>query len=153
MCEYCESENSRNVSLKFFKDFANNGGEVRLFKKGRTYNIGFELGRYSTYSKPINFCPMCGRKLGGEQMLNSYNDNLKINAVSGTMVKNYRKSFFCIRGSNAYIFEEYKPRLTESGSEIVVIQAMMLSETLYMCEVMYKGDFDELFEKEEQGNG
>ena len=129
--------------------------DIAYNKTTRKYYLrSFEEGmQHELISPPINFCPMCGRKLGGEQMLNSYNDNLKINAVSGTMVKNYRKSFFCIRGSNAYIFEEYKPRLTESGSEIVVIQAMMLSETLYMCEVMYKGDFDELFEKEVPGNG
>ena len=83
------------------------------------------------------------------------NTNLKINAVSGTLVKNYRKSFFIYRGKDAYIFNEEMPRLygrERKSEEVVVLQTIIVGEDRFLCEVMYKSDFDELFEKEEQGD-
>ena len=57
MCEYCEKEkhieelNSDNIYLEIY------GKHLRII--GKIYSINF--GR----DMLINYCPMCGRKLGG----------------------------------------------------------------------------------------
>lgn len=88
-------------------------------------------------------------------MFNTYNagdTNIKVNAVSGTIVKNYRKSFF-IRFSIGSTYEEklfssepkaYNGRWYEPA---VVIQSMLIGEKLMVAEVMWKADFDALFEE------
>ena len=87
-------------------------------------------------------------------MFNTYDTgdtNVKINAISGTIVKNYKDSFmeYIILGSGIsnklfdknptfYNGHYYKP--------VVVLQAMMCGEKSVLCELMWKKDFDKLFE-------
>ena len=93
-------------------------------------------------------------------MFNTYrggDTNIKVNAVSGTMVKNFAKSFF-LRFSIGSIMEERlfnkNPSLkrpTEGYScdvecPVVVIQSMIIGDKLMLAEVMWKEDFDSLFE-------
>lgn len=123
-------------------------------------------------------------------MFNSYSNknsfhagNININAISGTLVKNYQKSFFINvkSGSTLFkqLFEETEPYLEvnyntpgcykvhksyerygygESSEtfyyrkSVVVIQAMIVADGVYMTELMWKEDFDKLFEIGEQIN-
>jgi hypothetical protein len=102
------------------------------------------------------------------------NNNIEVNSVSGTLVKNYRKSFFikCEQDSyladilfsdnpklkvpkdtpNALITKTWKSDklggdyFKEYYKEIVVIQTMILSNGMLLNEVIWKDDFDEMFE-------
>lgn len=88
-------------------------------------------------------------------MFNSYssvsNMNIKVNAVSGTAVKNFKESFFirCEAGTTrlnelfssepmAYDGNRYRPA--------VVIQSMIIGDGVMLVEVMWKEDFDKMFE-------
>ena len=84
-------------------------------------------------------------------MLNTYNTNIKVNAVNGTIVKNFKESFF-LRfeiGSNleSRLFSK-EPKLKKNYSDeypVVVIQSMIIGDKLMVAEVMWKKDFDAMF--------
>lgn len=91
-------------------------------------------------------------------MFNNYsysggNTNIKVNAVSGTLVKNYRKSFF-LRFAIGSTMEDClfskNPRLQNPNGfgtkEVVVIQSMIIADKTMLAEVMWKDDFDEMFD-------
>jgi hypothetical protein len=92
----------------------------------------------------------------------SNTNNIEVNSVSGTLVKNYRKSFFIkcsIDGSVAKHLFSLEPYLScpektkgarymysEYGKEVVVLQSMIISGNMLLNEVMWKDDFDKMFE-------
>lgn len=93
-------------------------------------------------------------------MFNTYrggDTNIKVNAVSGTIVKNFAKSFF-LRFSIGSSMEEKlfdkNPRLPrpkegysyDVDCPVVVIQSMIIGDRLMIAEVMWKEDFDAMFE-------
>ena len=77
--------------------------------------------------------------------------NFKVNAVSGTLTKTFRKSFFKrfhMESDMAdYIFDEDKPSLSRYSSdpEIVVLQVMLCGDNEFLAELIYKKDYDEMF--------
>lgn len=88
-------------------------------------------------------------------MFNQYNVNnsIKINAISGTIVKNYAKSFilqFRINSSMARDLFSENPSLKfyHKEGKVVVLQVMLCGEQEMLAEVMWKSDFDELFNTE-----
>lgn len=105
---------------------------------------------------------------------NSNNTNIKVNAVCGTLVKNYQKSFFfkCQADGeeSRKLFSPIRPRIQVSEyykydtneketeykcgryvtkecyyRDIVVIQIMILADGMLLSEVMWKDEFDEMF--------
>lgn len=91
-------------------------------------------------------------------MFNSYssNNSIKINAVSGTIVKNYRKSFMLRFPMESYMAENIlseNPCIRSHRSEkpIVVLQVMLCGDGELLAEVMWKEDFDEIFKAESEG--
>lgn len=88
-------------------------------------------------------------------MFNSYeystsnSNNLKINAVSGNLVKNHAKSRFIVCKSDSSVFDPKQPRIwiKRLGKDycdpydVVVLQAMIIGEGLFLCEVVLLGDF------------
>ena len=99
------------------------------------------------------------------------NNNIDINSVSGTLVKNYRNSFFyqCKEGSKeyGYLFDPENPRIyvtskmknaiedkewrgrdyyTVYYKQVVVLQSMILANGILLNEVIWKDDFDNMFE-------
>lgn len=91
-------------------------------------------------------------------MFNSYssNNSIKINAVSGTIVKNYRKSFilrFNMESSMANCILSSNPSINRYRDEIpvVVLQVMLCGDKEFLAEIMYKDDFDEIFNAESEG--
>lgn len=97
-------------------------------------------------------------------------NHVKINAISGTLVKNYRKSFFLkcsMNGSIAnFLFDAENPRIKVSYKfkgaieeeeyrnghyysvyfkPVVVLQTMVLADGLLLNEIMWKEDFDEMY--------
>jgi len=88
-------------------------------------------------------------------MLDVYSTNqIKVNSVSGTLVKNYRESFFVKFHLNSHLAESLlniNPALERihNGPKVpvVVIQAMLCGDGVILAEVMHKTDFDALFEK------
>ena len=89
-------------------------------------------------------------------MFNSYQNqqNIKINAVSGTIVKNYKDSFFRrfnLTSDLASKILGHKPEypITSYMSKpIVVIQMMVCGDMDVVAELMFKEDFDKLFEED-----
>lgn len=87
-------------------------------------------------------------------------NNLEVNAVNGTIVKNYRKSFikrFHLQSKLAdTIFDEKRQYIkihrnsysVPEEKEVVVIQLMMCGDMEVIAELMWKEDFDKLFEAE-----
>ena len=95
-------------------------------------------------------------------MFNSYNvsnpQTVNINAVSGTIVKNYKDSFilrFHMKSEMGDIILDRNPRLKERNSRdskykpVVVLQVMVCGEQELLAEVMWKEDFDKMFEPQE----
>ena len=95
-------------------------------------------------------------------MFNSYNVSnpqaVNINAVSGTIVKNYKDSFilrFHMKSAMAETVLDRNPRLKKRDSRddtykpIVVLQVMLCGEQELLAEVMWKEDFDKMFEPQE----
>ena len=110
-------------------------------------------------------------------MLNSYssggnasvNNSIKINAVNGNILKNYQKSFFKrfkLESKLAtQLFDEEQPHLSkfikkyyndvgygnsyteEEKRPVVIIQMMMSGESEVLAEIMWKDDFDQIFEE------
>lgn len=95
-------------------------------------------------------------------MFNTYrggdtNTNIKVNAVSGTMVKNFAKSFFLRfqigSGMEDCLFSK-EPKLQrgcvrDNFVPVVVIQSMIIGDKTMLAEVMWKEDFDAMFEESE----
>lgn len=88
-------------------------------------------------------------------MFNSYSvsnpQTVNINAVSGTIVKNYKDSFilrFHMNSEMATLILGINPRLRRESSykPIVVLQVMLCGEKELMAEVMWKEDFDKMYE-------
>lgn len=90
-------------------------------------------------------------------MFNRYSvDNsqsIKINAVSGTIVKNYKESFilrFHMKSLLAEKLLDASPELRvpnhNTYKPVVVLQVMLCGEQELLAEVMWKSDFDEMFE-------
>lgn len=88
-------------------------------------------------------------------MFNTYrggDTNIKVNAVSGTIVKNFAKSFFLRFAIGSSMEEKLfskEPRLAKSYQgefPVVVIQSMIIGDELMIAEVMWKEDFDAMFE-------
>ena len=89
--------------------------------------------------------------------------NNNINAVSGTLVKTFQKSYFvtCEFGSwlAKGLFDKELPNLGyqgnyynyERGKEVVVLQAMLCGEKRLLVEVINKEDYDEIFNLESKG--
>lgn len=110
-------------------------------------------------------------------MLNSYskggnasvNNSIKINAVTGNILKNYQKSFFkrfkLDSALAKQLFDENQPHLIKYTTEyynnnsyqsyqkeekrpVVIIQMMMCGDTDVIAEIMWQDDFDDLFRKD-----
>lgn len=93
-------------------------------------------------------------------MFNSYSVNnsqsIQINAVSGTIVKNYKDSFilrFHMKSSMAEQVLDMKPTLNcknkygnTDKAPVVVLQVMLCGDQEFLAEVMWKEDFDKMFE-------
>ena len=92
-------------------------------------------------------------------MFNSYNvsnpQTVNINAVSGTIVKNYKDSFilrFHMKSAMADTILDKNPRLQKGNyrdseyKPIVVLQVMLCGDQELLAEVMWKEDFDKMFE-------
>lgn len=84
---------------------------------------------------------------------NQFNNSIQINAVSGTLVKNYKESFV-LRFHNKspmadYLFDQEPFLKTYNNARIpvVVLQVMLAGDNYMIAEVMYKSDFDAMFEK------
>lgn len=99
-------------------------------------------------------------------MFNSYNvsnpQTVNINAVSGTIVKNYKDSFilrFKMNSEMANTILDRNPRLREDAyrdskfKPIVVLQVMLCGEKELLAEVMWKEDFDKIYESQEESEG
>lgn len=86
-------------------------------------------------------------------MLNSVSNNtkIKINAVSGTLVKNCEKSFFYIcntKGPDANrLFDSEEPNIKMGYKfvKVVVLQTMVIDDGMLLSEVVRKEDFDKMF--------
>ena len=96
-------------------------------------------------------------------MLNSYTSisnsqtmNMNINAVGGTIVKNYKDSFilrFHMKSEMAGLVLDQEPRLKRKDEHgyweeepVVVLQVMLCGDQEFLAEVMWKEDFDKMFE-------
>ena len=79
--------------------------------------------------------------------------NIKVNAVSGTIVKNYAKSFFVrfqLGSMRSDSLLDTEARI--NGRSAVVIQVMCAGgHNEMIAEVMYKNDFDEMMEDSQKG--
>ena len=96
-------------------------------------------------------------------MLNSYEytNKINVNAVSGTITKNYVKSFFIrfhITSSLAQDVFSHKPKYIkqtnyrgDTWKPIVVLQTMLCGDGQLIAEVMWKDDFNDLFKIESEG--
>jgi hypothetical protein len=91
---------------------------------------------------------------------NSYNNpqTVNINAVSGTIVKNYKDSFilrFHMKSEIATTILDKNPRLKKGNfrdseyKPVVVLQVMLCGEQEFLAEIMWKEDFDKLYEPQE----
>ena len=97
-------------------------------------------------------------------MFNSYNyssnQNIKINAISGTLVKNYADSFFLdydLHSEYAKMLhsknpEFYKRESAYNKEPVVVLQTMVVGENRVISEIIYKKDFDKIFEEVDSEN-
>lgn len=88
--------------------------------------------------------------------------NNNINAVSGTLVKTFKKSYFVTCTFNSYLakglFDKEEPNLGKEGyyeyvkgQKIVILQTMLCGENRILVEVINKEDYDELFNLESKG--
>ena len=82
-------------------------------------------------------------------IVNNVSTKIKINAVGGTLVKNYTKSFFVRFHMNSDYARQLlceHPHISDynrySQTPVVVLQVMLCGDKELMAEVMYKDDFD-----------
>ncbi|NRU52640.1 hypothetical protein [Clostridium beijerinckii] len=82
------------------------------------------------------------------------NNNLNINAITGTILKNYKDSFFLRFHLESPLGKQIlnrNPKISETNTsyaknkEIVVIQMMMCGDMDVIAELMWKEDFDKLY--------
>lgn len=87
---------------------------------------------------------------------NSIKNSIKINAVSGTLVKNYKESFILRFHANSPMADallDVEPHTnikTDIGYKsvpVVILQVMLTGDDCMIAEVMYKSDFDAIFEQ------
>lgn len=82
-------------------------------------------------------------------------NNLKINAVSGTMVKNFRESTILSVNDKSMVFDNLfttpEPFIMVSRGSyykekvyVVILQVMITGEGCYMVEVIRKEDFEKV---------
>ena len=108
-------------------------------------------------------------------MFNSYNvsnpQTVNINAVSGTIVKNYKDSFilrFNMLSETARLILNKEPELVRRiikhrdtyndweekiKEPVVVLQVMLCGEQELLAEVMWKEDFDKMYEPKVESEG
>lgn len=108
-------------------------------------------------------------------MFNSYNvsnpQTVNINAVSGTIVKNYKDSFilrFNMLSETARLILNKEPELVRRiikhrdnyndweekiKEPVVVLQVMLCGEQELLAEVMWKEDFDKMYEPQVESEG
>lgn len=87
-------------------------------------------------------------------MFNSYssNNSVEINAITGTIVKNYKDSFFKKFDLDSVfadrVFDTNSPHISNYGNNrpVVVLQMMMCGENKVIAELMWEQDFDKLYE-------
>ena len=104
------------------------------------------------------------------------NNNIEINSVTGTLVKNYRKSFFfkCKEDSDEarMLFDPQNPKIqVKKGTNncieekewsrgdyiyhyyknVVVLQTMILANGMLLNEVIWQDDFDNMFSDYNEG--
>lgn len=76
------------------------------------------------------------------------NNNIRIDAVSGTLTKTFRESYFVRfqRGSKmeCYYLTEDIAKNTK-GKEIIILQIMLAFDNNYIVEVINKEDYDKMF--------
>lgn len=91
-------------------------------------------------------------------MFNSYDvsnpQTVNINAVSGTMTKNYKDSFilrFHMKSLMADKLLTKDPKLQKYSEEepVIVLQVMLCGDQEFLAEVMWKEDFDKMYERKE----
>ena len=87
-------------------------------------------------------------------MLNSYNQKIEINAVSGTLVKNFKDSFIINFHYNSPLAKRLlceNPIMEKRGADrdVVVLQTMILPNDYLLCEVIWKDDFEKMFKTEQ----
>lgn len=80
-------------------------------------------------------------------------NNVKVNAVSGTIVKNYKESFmrrFHLKSSLADDLLRDEPsmynRRKKDNRPVVILQILLCGEGEVIAEIMWKEDFEKLFE-------
>ena len=82
----------------------------------------------------------------------SNSQSIKINAVSGTIVKNYKKSFilrFNMKSLFANELLSTSPEIKNKAGvykPVVILQVMLCGENELLAEVMWESDFNELYE-------
>ena len=89
-------------------------------------------------------------------MFNSYQNkqNIKINAISGTIMKNYKESFFKrfhLKSSLADNVLAHNPEYPINhymSKPVVVLQMMVCGDMEVVAELMFKDDFDKLFKED-----
>lgn len=80
-------------------------------------------------------------------MFNSYNNQqISINAVSGTITKNYRNSFF----RRFHLKSGFADSVLSENPDYVVLQMMVCGDMEVIAELMKKSDFDKLFEEDKE---
>lgn len=84
-----------------------------------------------------------------------YEANQKINAVSGTLTKTFKDSYFVRLKKGSQMEREYfndNHRYRRSGyrekTDIVVLQVMLISEENYIVEAIDKEDYEKMFKSE-----
>lgn len=95
---------------------------------------------------------------GGEALYNSTyvrnggtTNHVEINSVNGTLVKNYRKSFFYMckaDGSDAARLFHPNGSYIAIGydrKDVIVLQTMVIANNMLLNEVMWKDDFEQMF--------
>lgn len=93
-------------------------------------------------------------------MFDSYsssNNSIKINAVSGTLTKNYKDSFIVRFYMNSKMAEQIlscSPYICTNRLEkpVVVLQVMLCADNELIAELMWKSDFDKMFKVEEDSD-
>ena len=83
---------------------------------------------------------------------NQFNNSIKINAISGTLVKNYKESFIVRFHNNSSMADDLldvNPSIKKNNQwiPVVVLQVMIASDNHMIAEVMYKSDFDRMFDQ------
>lgn len=82
------------------------------------------------------------------------NNNIRVDAVSGTLTKTFRKSYFVRFQKNSIMEDRYFTEKTphnHDGEEIIILQIMLAFDNCYIVEAINKKDYDEIFDLESKG--